>query len=82
MRKYHKKVKRQFDDYHNVDVVRLKKGLELQEVDVDELVKFVKIEYFLHHRFLDEQKAFIREFGVKGYRITPAVYEILLDRLS
>ena len=80
MRKYHKKAERQFDDYQNVDIVRLKKGLELQEVDVDELAKFAEIEYFLHHRFLDEQKAFIREFGHRGFKLTFAVYEIIENR--
>ena len=76
MRKYHKKAERK-DDLRNVDFNRLKKGLSENEADIDVLVKFSSIELFLHHRFLDEQKAFKREYGIKGYRITPAVYEIL-----
>lgn len=76
MRKYHKKAERR-GDLRNVDPIRLKKGLTKNEADIDELVKFSSIELFLHHRFLDEQKAFKREFGIIGYKLTPAVYEIL-----
>ena len=79
MRKYQKKAERH-DDLRNVDFNRLKKGLTKNEADIDELVKFSSIELFLHHQFLDEQKAFIREFGHRGFKLTFAVYEIIENR--
>ena len=81
MRKYHKKAERK-DDLRNVDFVRLKKNLTPNEADIDELVKFCELELFMGEIYLDYQKPFIREFGVKGYQLSAAVIKIIEERLK
>ena len=81
MRKYHKKVER-MDDFRNIDFIRLKNGLENNEADIDELVKFCELELFMGEIYLDYQKPFIREFGVKGYQLSATVIKIIEERLK
>jgi len=82
MRKYHRQSQQGFKNLHKIDEFRLKKGLETKEADIDELIKFCKTHHFMHDIYLDYSKSFIREFGIKGYKLTPAVQDIIIQNLT
>ena len=81
MRRYHRKTERK-DDIRNVDYIRLKKGITKNEADIDELIKYSSLELFLDEIYVDWQKPFVQEFGVKGFKITFHVYDLIIENLS